>query len=126
MAVASTITIAILLWAYYTYVKKNKLALANKDLAGWQLVSNAKLYIDEVYNFLFVKPIEYVSKMEYSFIEIKVLNRGVYSFANFFGKAGSLIRYWQTGLLSSYLFWMLIGLIGLISYYIIKIQFWNF
>ena len=126
MAVASTMTIAILLWAYYTYVKKNKLALADKDLAGWQLVSNAKLYIDEVYNFLIVKPIEYVSKMAYSFIEIKVLNRGVYSFANLFGKAGSLIRYWQTGLLSSYLFWMLIGLIGLISYYIIKIQFWNF
>ncbi len=126
MAVASTMTIAILLWAYYTYVKKNKLALADKDLAGWQLFSNAKLYIDEVYNFLFVKPIEYVSKMAYSFIEIKVLNRGVYSFANLFGKAGSLIRYWQTGLLSSYLFWMLIGLIGLISYYIIKIQFWNF
>ena len=116
--------IAILLWAYYTYVKKNKLALADKELKGWQLFSNAKLYIDEVYNYLIVNPIEYLSKMAYSFIEIKVLNQGVFGFAYLFGKAGSIIRYWQTGLLSSYLFWMVIGLIGLISYYIIKLQFY--
>ena len=93
---------------------------------GWQLWSNSKLYLDELYDLLFVKPIEWLSKTCYAIVEIKVLNQGVFGLANLFGKTGSLIRNWQTGLLSNYLFWMVFGLIGLISYYIIKLQFWNF
>lgn len=126
MAVASTMTILILIWAYNNYAKKKKIALANNELVGWQLWSNSKLYLDELYDLLFVKPIECLSKTCYAIVEIKVLNQGVFGLANLFGKTGSLIRNWQTGLLSNYLFWMVFGLIGLISYYIIKLQFWNF
>jgi len=126
MAVASTMTILILIWAYNNYAKKKKIALADNELVGWQLWSNSKLYLDELYDLLFVKPIEWLSKTCYAIVEIKVLNQGVFGLANLFGKTGSLIRNWQTGLLSSYLFWMVFGLIGLISYYIIKLQFWNF
>jgi NADH-quinone oxidoreductase subunit L len=126
MAVASTMTIIILIWAYNNYAKKKKIALADNELVGWQLWSNSKLYLDELYDLLFVKPIEWLSKTCYAIVEIKVLNQGVFGLANLFGKTGSLIRNWQTGLLSNYLFWMVFGLIGLISYYIIKLQFWNF
>jgi NADH-quinone oxidoreductase subunit L len=126
MAVASTMTILILIWAYSNYAKKKKIALADNELVGWQLWSNSKLYLDELYDLLFVKPIEWLSKTCYAIVEIKVLNQGVFGLANLFGKTGSLIRNWQTGLLSNYLFWMVFGLIGLISYYIIKLQFWNF
>ena len=126
MAVASTMTIIILIWAYSNYAKKKKIALADNELVGWQLWSNSKLYLDELYDLLFVKPIEWLSKTCYAIVEIKVLNQGVFGLANLFGKTGSLIRNWQTGLLSNYLFWMVFGLIGLISYYIIKLQFWNF
>lgn len=121
MAVASTMTILILIWAYNNYAKKKKIALANNELVGWQLWSNSKLYLDELYDLLFVKPIECLSKTCYAIVEIKVLNQGVFGLANLFGKTGSLIRNWQTGLLSNYLFWMVFGLIGLISYYIIKL-----
>jgi NADH-quinone oxidoreductase subunit L len=126
MAVASTMTILILIWAYNNYAKKKKIALADNELVGWQLWSNSKLYLDELYDLLFVKPIEWLSKTCYAIVEIKILNQGVFGLANLFGKTGSLIRNWQTGLLSNYLFWMVFGLIGLISYYIIKLQFWNF
>lgn len=126
MAVASTMTIIILIWAYNNYAKKKKIALADNELVGWQLWSNSKLYLDELYDLLFVKPIEWLSKTCYAIVEIKILNQGVFGLANLFGKTGSLIRNWQTGLLSNYLFWMVFGLIGLISYYIIKLQFWNF
>jgi len=126
MAVASTMTILILIWAYNNYAKKKKIALADNELVGWQLWSNSKLYLDELYDLLFVKPIEWLSKTCYAIVQIKVLNQGVFGLANLFGKTGSLIRNWQTGLLSNYLFWMVFGLIGLISYYIIKLQFWNF
>jgi len=126
MAVASTMTILILIWAYNNYAKKKKIALADNELVGWQLWSNSKLYLDELYDLLFVKPLEWLSKTCYAIVEIKVLNQGVFGLADLFGKTGSLIRNWQTGLLSNYLFWMVFGLIGLISYYIIKLQFWNF
>ena len=57
MAVASTMTILILIWAYNNYAKKKKIALADNELVGWQLWSNSKLYLDELYDLLFVKPI---------------------------------------------------------------------
>jgi NADH-quinone oxidoreductase subunit L len=79
-----------------------------------------------VYALIFVKPIEFIGTVFYSNFDIKVLAQGVYSFAKLFSKLGGVTRKWQNGVLSSYLFWMLIGLISLISYYFIKLQVWNF
>ena len=126
MFVASTMTLLILIWAFINYAKKQKLALADEELHGWQLWSNKKLYIDELYALIFVKPIEFIGTLFYSNFDIKVLSKGVYSFAQLFSKLGGVTRKWQNGVLSSYLFWMLIGLISLISYYFIKLQIWNF
>ena len=41
-----------------TYVNKKKLPLAEKDYTGWEKLSARKLYVDELYNALFVKTVE--------------------------------------------------------------------
>lgn len=40
------------------YVKKKKLALPENQYTGWEKLSARKLYIDEIYNVLFVKTVE--------------------------------------------------------------------
>jgi NADH-quinone oxidoreductase subunit L len=125
MSVASVLAIGIMLWAYFNYAKKGNLAKEDSELKGWELASNKKLYIDELYDFLFVKPLEAISKFIYTYFDILVLKNSVYAVAGLIARTGNLTRKWQSGLLSSYLFWMLVSIVGLIGYYVIKIQFWN-
>jgi hypothetical protein len=73
-----------------------------------------------------VKPLEWISKLIYTYFDVLVLKNGVFATASLIGKAGSITRKWQSGFLSSYLFWMLLSIVGLIAYYVIKIQFWNY
>lgn len=120
MTVASLVTIVVIIVSYLIYVKKQSLPLAEKELKGWQLYSSRKMYWDEVYNFLFVKPLEWLSVKSHDIFDVKILNRSVIGAANLVGKSGDLVRKWQTGLVSSYLLWMVFGVVGLVAYYLIK------
>ena len=50
---------------------------------------------------------------------------GVYALANGIVNTAAQTRKWQNGFLSSYLFWMVLGLISFISYYILKLTVWH-
>ncbi len=126
MVAASTIAIGIMIWAYINYAKNGKLAKEDSELNAWEKLSNKKLYIDEIYNFLFVKPLELISKLIYTYFDVLLLKNGVFAIAGLIEKTGNITRKWQSGFLSSYLFWMLLSIVGLITYYVIKIQFWNY
>lgn len=123
MIVASIIALSVMAWAFVNYAKRGNIAKKDEDLNAWEKLSNAKLYVDELYNFLFVKPLEWLSNSIYHLFEILILRNGVLGFAGLIEKSGNYTRKWQSGFLSSYLFWMVLGLVGLIGYYILKIQF---
>jgi hypothetical protein len=53
-------------------------------------------------------------------VELMVLNRLVYALTSVIDLSGQLVRKWQTGIVSSYVFWMVTGIIGLMVYYIVK------
>lgn len=120
MTVASLVTLVVLAITYFTYVKKNSQALPDAQLSGWAKVSANKLYFDEIYDFLFVKPTEWISTNVYNLFEISALNRSVYRFADAVSKSGEIVRKWQSGIVSSYILWMVFGIVGLIVYYLIK------
>jgi NADH-quinone oxidoreductase subunit L len=101
-------------------VKRGSLAKADSELTGWELASNKKLYFDEVYNKLFVQPIEWIGKMSHQVIEVAVLNKSISVFTTAVGKTGDLVRKWQTGYVSNYLLWMVLGIVGLVVYYLLK------
>jgi NADH-quinone oxidoreductase subunit L len=118
-------TLGILFWAYQTYAVKQKTASEDNQLKGWELFSNAKLYIDEIYAGLFVKPIEFLASAGYRFFEKGFLFRSVNIFSKIFDFSGALIVKIQTGMLSGYIMWMIVGFICFIGYFIINSQFWN-
>jgi len=89
------------------------------------LLSSKKLYWDELYHALITKPAEWLGEQLKQVIEIKVLNAGIFGLAALTEKTGNQVRKLQNGLVSSYLFWMVIGLIMLIVSYLINTIHWN-
>jgi multidrug transporter EmrE-like cation transporter len=49
-----------------------------------------------------------------------VLKNGIFSFAGLVEKTGNVTRKWQSGFLSSYLLWMVLGLVVIIGSYFIN------
>jgi NADH-quinone oxidoreductase subunit L len=120
MGGAVLLTLGILTISFIIYVKKSSTAKEDDQLSGWEKLSMKKLYFDEVYDALFVRPIAWVSNVLLPFVDQVILGKGVTGFAQLIGKSGEMVRKWQTGFLASYLMWMIIGIIGLIAYYLIK------
>ena len=125
MCVASAVALGVLAWSYSTYVKKQALAKEDAEMNAWEKLSNNKLYIDEIYQTVFVQPILWLSTTLASQFEQRILNNGIFKMTSAIEASGNYTRKWQSGFLSSYLFWMVMGIIGFISYYIIKSSFWN-
>ena len=119
MIAAAAMSLVLLVVTYIVYGKKGSLPVADEAVKGWQKLSKNKLYFDEIYNFLFVRPIEWIAVKITQFVEGFVLHRGVVGIGQVIGKTGDLVRKWQTGRTDSYLLWMVMGLVGLVVYYLI-------
>jgi NADH-quinone oxidoreductase subunit L len=125
MIFASIIALGVLFWALRNYAKNGTLAKADDQMNAWETLSAKKLYIDEIYDLLFVQPLLKLSQFISSVFDIQILRNGVYALANGVVNTAVQTRKWQNGLLSSYLFWMVLGIILFISYYILKISVWH-
>ncbi|MEN9421753.1 MAG: NADH-quinone oxidoreductase subunit [Bacteroidota bacterium] len=125
MLFASAIAIGILIWAYLNYAKKGATAKADDALSGWEQLSAQKLYVDEIYHTVFVNPLVALSDFTAKVLDIQLLRNGVYALADGILNTANLTRKWQTGFLSSYLFWMVFGLIIFVAYYILKLSVWH-
>jgi len=121
MVSASVLTLIALFVSYSVYVKKKSVPVEDNQLSGWAKVSANKLYIDEIYNALFVKPIEWISEKGHQVIELFLLN-GIVTFATkTIDRSGELVKKWQSGKTDWYILWMVFGIIGLVIYYLVKI-----
>jgi NADH-quinone oxidoreductase subunit L len=125
MIFASLIAIGVLFWALRNYVKKGSLAKSDDQMNAWEVLSAKKLYVDETYDLIFVQPLLKLSQFVATVFDIQILRNGVYAIADNIVNTAAQTRKWQSGLLSSYLFWMVLGLILFISYYILKLTVWH-
>jgi len=121
MISASVLTLIALFFSYNVYVKKNNVPVNDHEIKGWTKLSANKLYFDEVYNSLFVKPIEWKSTKLYSLVEVVVLNGIISSLTKLLSGLSELVKKWQSGKTDSYILWMVFGIVGLVIYYLVKI-----
>jgi NADH-quinone oxidoreductase subunit L len=121
MVVAVLVTLSILAVAYSVYVKKNSIPVEDSELSGLAKISANKLYIDEIYHFLFVKPIVWMSEKGYNFFELYFLNGIVLTITKGIAASGERVKKWQSGYANWYILWMVSGIVGLIVYYLVKI-----
>lgn len=83
-----TVTMVIVLFFVMKniYVKKGKLPLAEYE--GWEKLSAQKLYIDDIYEFLFVKPIKFLAQFLFAFdkkvldASVNLAGKSIYSLGN--------------------------------------------
>ncbi len=101
--------------AYLKYIKQSQVPPPNAEITGITNVVYHKYYVDEIYNFLFVKPLNALSKFFRDTIE-PALSSFVYGFgktANFIGTQGKTL---QNGSVGFYLFAFTLGVCGIITY----------
>lgn len=102
---------------YNMYVKKAVRPQEEEDHLNpvHNLVYN-KYYIDELYNNIVVRPLNWISGKMYGFLELQVIDNIVNSVGRTVVWGGKTIRFIQNGNIEFYIFSMVIGIIAILLY----------
>jgi len=120
------LTLLIMFWTYSVYSKSTYPISKEQQFRGWAKWSNNKLFVDELYNALFVKPIEFISAKLLLMVENNLLYDSILRATSGIQTGGNQIRKIQTGLLSNYLYFMILGVILFVGYSLYYFKFWNY
>ncbi|AOW11262.1 NADH-quinone oxidoreductase subunit L [Flavobacterium gilvum] len=101
--------------AYSKYIKQNAVPSEDAEITGFSKVLYNKYYVDELYDSLFVAPINSLSKLFRDYVET-----GISSVVFGFGKIASELSYQgkklQNGSVGLYLFAFVLGMCAIISF----------
>ncbi|MFN8415930.1 MAG: NADH-quinone oxidoreductase subunit L [Cytophagaceae bacterium] len=110
MVVALVLVIVTIVWTYTTYVSKKTLPpVEGSELNAAHKLSYNKFYVDEIYDTVIVKPIQFFSSKVFKFIEENIIDKIVQLVGYTFQAAGSGIRYIQLGSTNLYAMFMILG-----------------
>jgi len=115
MAVPLVFSAIMIILALQRFYIDNK--IMNDKIVTGNFFSNLiyrRFYIDEIYDFLFVRPFLWLSKIFYNVVELKFIDRGVNGIGTLVVRMGNTIRYIQTGHVGFYLFIMVFGIIAIL------------
>jgi NADH-quinone oxidoreductase subunit L len=112
MAIAVAAASAAIYFAYSVYRKNNILPLEKEeDMPTAQRVVFHKYYIDEFYNAVIRRPMDWIADKGYQFFELKVVDNFVNGIGSAVNWCGSMLRYVQAGSVGFYVFAMTIATI---------------
>lgn len=101
-----------ILIAYYLYVKRNLVPESDATpKAMLYTLSQNKFYVDELYNNIIIKPLNFISKLLYSGIELLGIDALVNGTGSFAIGSGNTLKHLQYGKTSFYLFAMIVFII---------------
>ena len=116
---AITIVMFFAVWFYVKnlYSKKGKLAMAEENYKGWERLSAHKLFIDEIYHFLFVKTTEGMGRAAKMF-DADVLDKAVEFVGQGAEDSGKSMKKFQNGNVENYVLIMslAIGIILIVNF----------
>ncbi len=116
--VVSVLVLLIVIFATHRFycVKKN-IPLALQDETGAGKLIGHKYYFDELYNFVFQKPIEWLSKFAFNSIDRKLIDGIVNMFGKSIESGGNYLRKLQSGNIEYYLLAMVVGVVSFLVIY---------
>jgi NADH-quinone oxidoreductase subunit L len=82
-------------------------------MGQWQA---AKFYVDEIYQVLIVRPADVISNKLYSWVEVRVVDAFIEGIGTTVDRLSRVLRYLQSGSVSFYLFFMVVGVILVIVF----------
>jgi NADH-quinone oxidoreductase subunit L len=75
-----------------------------------------RFFIDEIYDFIFIRPILWLSKTFHEIIEMRFIDRIVNGTGSLVIRLGNTFRYMQTGHVGFYLFIMVFGILAILLF----------
>ncbi len=113
MIFTTSMALLVIVVSYFVYAVRRSLPVADAAQSGLTKVLAHKFYIDEIYDFLFVKPVEKLSQLLHYFAD----TRGIDGLVNGVGGAvkalGAQFRKLQNGNMEYYLLGMVVGAVVL-------------
>jgi len=114
MIFTTSLAVLIIIVSYFIYGKKSNLPVADTAQSRLtRLVAN-KFYVDEIYDFLFVRPLEKMSKMFHYYVDIQGIDGIVNGVGTGVQRLGAEFRKLQNGNIEYYLLGMVLGVVLLL------------
>lgn len=104
-----------IIYAYFSYVVKSNLPLPEGEEKGLTKLVYHKYFVDELYDTIIRKPVDFLSTQFYTIIEKSGIDKIVNGVGNATIFTSKTIRLLQTGSIGFYIFSMIIGLILIFS-----------
>ncbi len=112
MAAAATIYLA-----YIIYRQKNIVPLVDGEkMPSFQKLIYHKYYVDEVYDSLIRKPLDFVSAAFHKFFDKQLIDGSVNGLGAIVNGFGGLVKFIQTGNIGFYIVAMVFGIIGILLF----------
>jgi NADH-quinone oxidoreductase subunit L len=107
--------------AYVMYVKKPKLAeeLYSKLKGLYVLIYN-KYFVDEIYQWVIIKPIVNFSRGLWAYFDVRVVDRATYLVSDIVKGSGTGLRLMVNGNVQTYALYILFGIIGTLAFVFAK------
>jgi NADH-quinone oxidoreductase subunit L len=87
--------------------------------SGYKLLSN-KYYVDEIYDFVFVKPLRAFSRFVLEWVvDVAILGGLAWLLGGFATLGGAILQRWQSGNLRSYAAWLALGAAALLLFVLV-------
>jgi NADH-quinone oxidoreductase subunit L len=111
MSITTTLALIIIAASYFIYGKPANLPVSDEAQTGLTKVIANKFYVDEIYDFLFVRPVEKLSKLFHYYVDIQGIDGLVNGVASGVRGLGAQVRKLQNGNIEYYLLGMVAGAI---------------
>jgi NADH-quinone oxidoreductase subunit L len=121
-----TVSVIVALWgiglAYLFYVAKPSLPMnLSLRLARTYKFLYNKWYVDEVYDFLVVRPIAFLSNaFLWRWVDVKVIDGAINAVAAGMRRLSDVSRRAQSGIVQNYALSLVIGVVLLVGYFLLK------
>jgi NADH-quinone oxidoreductase subunit L len=109
MSFTTALALLVIVALYFVYGKVANLPVSDQKQTGFTKVVANKFYVDELYNALFVKPTEALSKFFYQYADIQGVDGVVNGVGTGVSKLGAIFRRLQNGNIEYYLIGMVVG-----------------
>lgn len=114
------LTLVVIIIAYVVYAKKNAVPVEDSASTGVHQLVYKKYFIDELYDAIIVKPLDWISGVLDSLVERLGIDRLVNFFGNTVVEGSKVARLLQAGNIGFYIFIMVISIILILLFPIIN------
>jgi NADH-quinone oxidoreductase subunit L len=117
MAASVLAAVTALVYAYVKYVKNAHVPMPDESKRGFLAnISFHKFYLDEIYDALFRKPLDLISRFFYKVVDKKIIDGLVNGFGWSAAEGSKSLRLLQSGNVGFYIFMMVFAIIALLLY----------